>query len=685
MYLGHRRRLISRPRGENAPKAALSAVVYCDGTEGATASGSSAGDVGTPTWAEGWSHEPPPRALTTGGRGTTHRGTRRRNLFYWRVPTEPSYDLFGFAMPAIPKGTREGRVTRSRTCRRWISVRAGHEVAIRAGTTLVLEDGSTLSRSDGPIADLPVGLHSVVDSRGVATGDLAIVPAELARPVRSWGWSVMVGSLRSRADWGIGDLSDLRRFADWSHDVGAQLIFLGPMNAGPTSASLAFAPYAPSSRLFQSPLYLHLPGIAEWRRLDPDVRRLALERIPRSRTLIDFGEVQRLKLETLRLLFELYLASHAPDQALAFDDFKKSRAPELELFALYCAIEGERGKSWVDWPTELQNPTPARRERLLSRLTTVVEFHMWCQWQLDNQLSTAAARDVGLVSDLPVGSSLSGADSWMWHDRISNEFELGAPPDYFNPVGHRWGLAAFAPEALRAVNFAPFRLAVRNALRRAVGVRIDHAVGLLRQYWVPRGGSPSAGRYVYQDTTPLLDLICIEAHRARAFVLSEELGTVPAGTQALHNRGFLPYSVVMSDEFDPVRSTGVIASTTHDLPTVPGCWSGTDHRSLARAGVPSSAGFASRARRRVRDCAGGDDGLSSADVVLRLYGALARSESTSLQVSLQDALGIVVRPNVPGTLARQWPNFIQRLPLTVAELRRDRGIRRLIDTIRQSR
>src|SRR5260370_12446207 len=160
-------------------------------------------------------------------------------------------------------------------------------------------------------------------------------------------------------------------------------------------------------------------------------------------------------------------------------------------------------------------------------------------------------------------------------DGLAQEQQHGSPPDYFCPEGHRWGLVPYRPDALATVGYRPFQRAVRAALRHAVGLRIDHALGLIRQFWIPVGQEPAAGRYVTQPTEALLDIISIEAYRQQAFVVSEELGTPPPGGQKeLAERGFLAYSPVIADGFEARRAGGVVAASSHDLPTVAGCWTG---------------------------------------------------------------------------------------------------------------
>lgn len=561
--------------------------------------------------------------------------------------------------------------------RSWLRVREGGQVQLPDGYCVAVEDGS-VARPD-EVGPLPVGIHEVLDGEGRPVSDLVVIPAILSAPRRSWGWNVLLRALRSRESWGCGDLHDLQMFAAHAAAVGAGYIFLGPTKAASVGMPREVSPYSPSSRLFDDPLYLRPEDVAGWDLLDADVRSAAARawRLD-AEDRVDLDAVRALKLPALRALYDLHVRHANAAERAELACFRTTFGDELERVALHGAIEAEYGARWTGWPTELREPSAAGRSAFAANQACAVEFQIWCQWQLDRQLRTAAAQGVGLIRDLPVGTPLFSADAWLWQDCVATEWELGAPPDYFNPDGHAWGLVPYRPGALRRARFRPFRLALRATLRHAAGIRIDHALGLLQQFWIPRGQLPTAGRYVVQDTAMLLDVICVEAHRADAFVTTEELGTPPPqGTEALRERGFLPYAVITSDEFTSPSRNCVIAATTHDLPTVPGCWTGADLRMLKAAGIAIRQNVAERARQRIAACAAVDEETPVDEVVERLYRALAMGPSALLMVSLEDALGVRRRPNVPGAPPERWPSFVQALPVPLPDLLADAQVARL--------
>lgn len=567
---------------------------------------------------------------------------------------------------------------------RWLSCVVGSDTLLPAACDVIALDDGPVTQPPARVSELPVGVHNLLDADGAVACHVAIVPQRLARPRRSSAWAIFLSTLRSTSSWGIGDFHDLSVFAQWCRSVDAGYLFLGPTNASHLTPPVSASPYSPSSRLFHNIAHLHPPAIDGWAELGPELRGEAV----RARSLndlpyVDADRALAAKLAVLRPIFALTTRRRGA-AAASRRRFSEAEGNELRLFALYCAIESQLGPHWTSWPPDLRTPEMASSSRWAKEHEELIRFFEWCQWQLDCQLADAASQGTGLVRDLPVATPLASADAWMWQDCLATGWELGAPPDYFSTDGHRWALAPYRPRALASAGFRPFRLAVRATLRHAAGIRIDHALGLLRQYWIPAGGDPADGRYVRQPTRPLLDIICIEAHRQQAFVVTEELGTPPsAGRGAFRARGFLDYCPVTSDEFGQRSAEAIVSATTHDLPTVAGCWTGADERLLTAAGIRTDPAFAARARHRMRELTGLPRGAAAVAVAERLYQVLAASGSPIVVASLEDALGIRERPNAPGAGAK-WRSFARGLPL-LPELLDDNRVARLAAAIRDSR
>ena len=155
-----------------------------------------------------------------------------------------------------------------------------------------------------------------------------------------------------------------------------------------------------------------------------------------------------------------------------------------------------------------------------------VRFHEWLQWLVDLQLESASTAGVAVMHDLAVGVDPGGADAWLWQDVFALDMAVGAPPDEFNTRGQDWGLPPFDPWRLRAAGYGPFVETIRAGLRHAGGLRVDHVMGLFRLFWIPRGQPAADGAYVRYPASELLDIVALESHRAGAYVVGEDLGTV---------------------------------------------------------------------------------------------------------------------------------------------------------------
>ena len=137
---------------------------------------------------------------------------------------------------------------------------------------------------------------------------------------------------------------------------------------------------------------------------------------------------------------------------------------------------------------------------------------------------------------------------------------------------------------------------VRTILRHAGGIRVDHVIGLFRLWWIPEGAGPTKGTYVRYDHEAMVGILALEAHRAGAVVVGEDLGTVePWVRDYLRERGILGTSILWF-EFDfhgdgsPLppekwREYCLASVTTHDLPPTAGYLAGDHVRLRDRLGV----------------------------------------------------------------------------------------------------
>jgi 4-alpha-glucanotransferase len=523
----------------------------------------------------------------------------------------------------------------------------------------------------------PETTQAILDAMG-ASGDRPrrirrrpFAPGRCApAPKRTWGWAVQLYAVRSKDSWGIGDLADLRELAGWSRREGASVLLINPLGAQPPTQRQEACPYYASSRRFLNPNYLRIEEVDGAERCATELGplRSAAQALNRER-LIDHDEVYRLKSSALELIFKA-----APDpQGMA--GWVRREGEALREFAIFNAIVELHGSAWRNWPAGLRHPRGDGVERIRRELVERVKFHQWLQFHLDRQLARAA-HEIGLVTDVPVGFAADGFDAWRWQDLLAPSMRVGAPPDYFFPDGQDWGTPPFDPWKLRKAKFQPFVETIRSAARYAAGLRVDHVMGLFRLFWIPASAGAAAGAYVRYPGAEMLGVLADESRRAGTFVIGEDLGLVePSMRRRLRRRGVLSYKLLWFEEIPPRTwpREAAAAVGTHDLPTAAGIWnlSEPDHRQH-------------HLRRHLVEVTGLPDGTGAREVAAAAYSELAHAPSRIVLASLEDALGVEERANVPGTTS-EWPNWRLSLPHDLQEIESDEATHRIAETMRAAR
>ncbi len=544
-------------------------------------------------------------------------------------------------------------------------------------------------------ADLPLGYHRLYLQAGSSesSAPLIVVPAKLEPPPRlgnkrTWGLAVQLYSVQSKRSWGTGDLTDLTDLAVWSGaNHGAGYILVNPMHAAAPVAPMEHSPYLPTSRRYVNPLYLRpdaIPEFAEVRqRSRIRRRRLELQEDARRADLIDRDAAWKAKRD---VLMSVYRVERPAGRQLAYEAYRTREGRSLDDFAVWCALAERHGPDWHRWPKKFTRPTNSAVAGFAAKHAETVDFHRWLQWQLDDQLAIAqstamrAGMELGIMGDLAVGVDPNGADAWAMQDVLALGVTAGAPPDEFNQLGQDWSQPPWRPDQLVSKGYEPFRSMVNAILRHASGVRVDHIIGLFRLWWIPRGAPPTEGTYVRYDHEAMIGILALEAHRAEAVVVGEDLGTVePWVRDYLARRGLLGTSILWFEldrdgDGGPLqaqrwRESCLSSVTTHDLPPTAGYLAGEHVRLRAELNLltrPVQDELADdRAEQsawvrelRRADLLGEKPGVD--ETVLALYRYLGRTPSRLLGLSLADAVGEMRTQNQPGT-TNEYPNW--RIPL----------------------
>jgi 4-alpha-glucanotransferase len=538
-------------------------------------------------------------------------------------------------------------------------------------------------------AGLPLGYHQArlttegisFATRLIVTPDVVPLPDVLTRS-RVWGIMAQLYSVISHVSWGIGDFADLAELARWAAGLGADYVLINPIHAGDWTTPVGNSPYLPSSRLFISPLYIRpetAPGYTELPAAQRE--RIAEIKLGVLTATLTAARIERdtawlAKRAALHIVFE----AGVPEQLRAeFAEFCASKGDSLTHFAAWCVFSELFAGDWRDWEPMLRHPTSSQRAKLLAEHASEIAFVKWLQWVADREWAAAqaaaktAGMRIGIVTDLAVGVSRSGADTWMFSELYASNVTLGVPPDAYNQLGQEWGQSPWRPDRMAALGYQPFIDVIRAALTHAGGVRIDHILGDFRSWWVPTGLPPSEGTYLRGDYETMIGIIALEAARAGVVVIGEDLGTSEPWVQNyLSERGMLGTSVLWFERAaagtkppEQWRELCLASLTTHDMAPVAGYLRFEQVRIRHELGLltESLATEISAAEAEQVSWLGllQERGLiaetdSVSDIVVALYRALLLAPSKMLCVALVDAVGDRRMQNQPGTFD-EYPNW----------------------------
>ena len=470
--------------------------------------------------------------------------------------------------------------------------------------------------------------------------------------------------MRSQHNGGLGSYTDLASITEVLGRKGAQFFGVNPLHALGWAEDTIISPYSPSHRGVFNTDHIAVDG--------------GLGKSPDA-ALIDYPAFRSEHRAQLERDYQTFVRSN--DHA-AFETWCASCAEDVKQFAIFEAISEQKGGDFRTWPKTLQTPGAAASTAAGDR----ARFHLWLQWRASTQIDAAqskaksAGMSLGLYLDLAVGPRPDGAEVWMNSDTIAQGVTIGAPPDHLSPEGQSWALAAHAPGRLAAADYQPIRAMLRTLMTKCGLLRIDHALGLLRSFWIPDDCSP--GGYITQPMESLLAVITIEALRAGCVVVGEDLGLVPDGFRsAMNDAGIYSYAVWQFEathrgEIRPAQTLppfSLACFGTHDTPTLQGFWYGRDVEWWHQVGWirgnerQKRHGYRARQRASLRDVANLAPNATSDTISDTIHGALAASPASFVSVQLDDMFGEIEAQNLPGTIDAH-PNWRRRLSVSIEEM-----------------
>lgn len=577
---------------------------------------------------------------------------------------------------------------------------------IRTGLTIRGEDGTTRRlRADS----LDIALPPLAPGRYFVTRDdvpdlvchLIIAPRACHAPDvlkdggRVWGLATQIYGLRRRGDQGIGDFTTLGALGEATADRGGAILGFNPLHALFNDRPELASPYYPSDRRFLDPIYLDLDRVAF---AGPFMGETAIL------SAIDHAGVRALKTRSLEVSF----AEGQADTGL--DAFIDAGGERLRRFALFQAVaESRPGEAWRDWPSDLHDPDGPAARAFGAAHSQRLRFHQYLQWLCEVQMSEAARRasglSLGFCRDLAIGAAPDGAEIWAEAALVARGVSIGAPPDPLGPQGQVWGLPPFDPRRLRADGYRGVSDLLAANMRHAGALRIDHVMGLARQFWVPDGADGSEGAYVAFPFDDLRGVVALESVRARCLVIGEDLGTVPEGfREALSAVGALSYRVLPFERDQggfrppsayPHKAWACVA--THDLPPLAGWWEGVDIAERLNLGLIKPAEAEEARAARARDKGELIDALTEAELckeidptcpldaelAAAIHAFIAQSAAALAIAQVEDLVGERVAVNLPGT-DRERPNWRLRLGVPLETVFEGSLARAIIGAMRRS-
>jgi 4-alpha-glucanotransferase len=499
---------------------------------------------------------------------------------------------------------------------------------------------------------------------------------------RAAGVALSLYGLRSARDWGCGDVTDLRAAIDVFARAGAAFVALNPLHAIANREPYNTSPYLPLSSRYRNFLYIDVeqtPGYLP----EESITREAADL--RATELVEYERVARLKLRTLSDAFDRFTEhGSAPE----FDAYVKAEGSALHDYAVYRALdETMHGRDpnvwlWTEWPEQYRDPRSAAVEEFAQEHRARVLFFKFLQWQLDVQLAQAQAHaldrgmKIGLYHDLALATDRFGADLWANRAFYVAGCRVGAPPDDFAPNGQDWGFPPPNREAHRANGYKLFAQSIRNSARHGGALRIDHVMRFFRLYWMPDGVSAADGAYVRDYADDLLGVLALESSRNGFIVVGEDLGTVSGDVRhRLAEAGILGIRVLWFERHGDgsFRAPGeypaqaAVSTTTHDLPTLAGFFSGRDIEARKAAGLIDAKAYEEQWAARNREIGPLNQALDAAGFHGDPLGFVLATPCSLAVVNQEDLTGETDQQNLPAS-TWQYPNWRRKMKVAVEDL-----------------
>ena len=331
----------------------------------------------------------------------------------------------------------------------------------------------------------------------------------------------------------------------------------------------------------------------------------------------------------------------------------------LKDYALYMAIKNnQEGKSWLDWPKELQDRNSGYVRKAEKELEEEVGFYCFLQYLFEKQWRKlkkyANKKGIQIIGDVPIYVALDSADVWA-HPKmfqIGEDYSpvavAGCPPDAFSATGQLWGNPLYDWKRHKETGYAWWIQRMTYCMERYDVARIDHFRGFDEYYSIPYGDETAeTGHW---EEGPGLELFeVLKKNVPNLQVIAEDLGFLTDSVVKLVKDTGFPGMKVLQFAFDGSEDSSylphkyekncVVYTGTHDNETTKGWLEGLQghDNEFVRA-------YINCYDKPVNDCVWG------------LIRTALSSVADLAVIPIQDylCLGNEARMNAPSTLGLNW-------------------------------
>lgn len=532
--------------------------------------------------------------------------------------------------------------------------------------------------------------------------DTAYLPDAISKKhEKLLGIAIQLYAIRSNHNMGVGDFYDLKQILKLAASNNIDFVSLNPLGVMYAKSDIDVSPYRTFSREFINYLYIDLYAVKEFK--DISIPKSTLMKIQKLRdnNLVDYHEILQLKLSLLSKMYKVFSKDTSSKRFKLFSKFKDDKGENLFYLSLFETLMEYHDSYWQNWPSEFKDLHSPMLKKFASKHKAKIDFYSYCHWIADTQLknlflfSKKLNMKIGLYLDMPIGASSNGAELWQNQELFAHSMDIGTPPDTIRPKGQTWGLVPLIPHKLVQNKYSFFINLFRQTMAYAGAIRIDHALGLMRLFWVNQN---KKGAYVYYDFKTLIAILSIESHLNKCIIIAEDLGNVPNGfSDILAKHHFFSNKILfrqkdkdgafLSTKKYPYLSLSQVS--THDQPTSYGFWLAQDILTNFKCALfPKVSQFhdALALRQKEREafyialkksnsfyrnehyfslCLNGLKVPHNLEFSFNMYGA--NTNSALFLIRIEDMVQQIDMQNVPSTVDT-YPNWRIKLPINIDKI-----------------